>query len=81
MAKPIILFAPPESAGELDALQKSHVSSYTRKDGTYVAEHDDKRPAVATAFSARTKSATTSHTSHPAGSTKPAASWGQGVAR
>ena len=35
MSKPIILFASPESAGELEALQKAHVSSYTRKDGTF----------------------------------------------
>lgn len=40
MAKPIILITSPESAGELDALQKAHVSSYTRKDGTFVKEHD-----------------------------------------
>lgn len=40
MAKPIILITSPESAGELEALQKAHVSSYTRKDGTFVKEHD-----------------------------------------
>lgn len=40
MAKPIILITSPESASEMEALQKAHVSSYTRKDGTFVKEHD-----------------------------------------
>ena len=29
------------------ALLKAHVKGYTRKDGTFVAEHDDKRPSAA----------------------------------
>ena len=40
MKKPVILITKPESLGELSALQKAHVSSYTRKDGTFVKEHD-----------------------------------------
>lgn len=39
MAKKALFFTAPESA----ELLKSHVSSYTRKDGTFVGEHDDKR--------------------------------------
>jgi hypothetical protein len=30
---------------EVAALAKSHVSGYTRKNGTFVGEHDDKRSA------------------------------------
>lgn len=40
MKKPVILITSPESAGELEALQKAHVKGYTRKDGTFVKEHD-----------------------------------------
>lgn len=40
MKKPVILITKPESLGELSALQKAHVKGYTRKDGTFVKEHD-----------------------------------------
>lgn len=40
------------------ALLKAHVQSYTRKDGTFVKEHDDKRQAA--------KSAAKADLSHPA---------------
>lgn len=34
------------AAARLTLLSKAHVSSYTRKDGVFVAEHDDKRAAA-----------------------------------
>lgn len=40
MKKPVILITKPESLGELSALRKAHVKGYTRKDGTFVKEHD-----------------------------------------
>jgi hypothetical protein len=40
MKKPVIVISQPESLGELSALQKAHVKGYTRKDGTFVKEHD-----------------------------------------
>ncbi len=44
MQKCILLFGKPGALGELT---KSRISGYTRKDGTFVAEHDDKRQAAA----------------------------------
>ena len=32
-----------KALGQLDELVKAHVSAYTKKDGTFVAAHDDKR--------------------------------------
>lgn len=32
-----------KALGQLDELVKSHVAAYTKKDGTFVAAHDDKR--------------------------------------
>lgn len=45
MEKRILLITSPESVGELEALQKAHVEQYTRKDGTVVQAHEDKRVA------------------------------------
>lgn len=36
-----------DKAAASEILAKAHVASYTRKDGTFVAEHDDKRMAAA----------------------------------
>lgn len=44
MQKPVLLFGKP---GALEELRKSHIAGYTRKDGTFVQEHDDKRQAAA----------------------------------
>lgn len=47
MKAPIYLFCRPEAAGQLETLAKAHISAYTRKDGTYVQEHEDSRQAAA----------------------------------
>lgn len=41
-----IVFVLPGQPDKLDLL-KSHVAAYTRKDGTFVAEHDDSRQKAA----------------------------------
>lgn len=43
MTKSIMFFTSPDSAPVLGSLMKAHVSAYTRRDGAFVAEHDDKR--------------------------------------
>lgn len=43
MQKPILLFGKP---GAIAELRKAHIEAYTRKDGTFVAAHDDKRQAA-----------------------------------
>lgn len=44
MQKPILLFGNSAAIAEL---AKAQIAGYTRKDGTYVAEHTDKRQAAA----------------------------------
>jgi len=58
MQKCVLLFG---KAGAVADLTKAHVKGYTRKDGAFVAEHDDNRKAAAPADKSATHDALADH--------------------
>lgn len=55
MKKSILLFGAPGASSDIEALTKAHVGGYTRKDGTYVQEHEDGRQAAQSAPATESK--------------------------